>query len=351
MATYKVIQDIEAEDHIIGPLTLRQFIFALISIFFFYICFVLIAKGLVFFLVIFLPPALSFGFFAIPFGRDQPTEIWALAKIRFWLKPRKRIWDQSRVKELVTITVPKKIDQVLTNGLNPYEVQSRLKVLASTLDSRGWAIKNQSAATDTYTVTHSDTTSERLIDLGAIPEAVSEENTPPEADILDDYASPVAQQFTQMINQSSQEHRQQLINLMNTPSSQGASPSVSSNQWFMPSATNDTSSQTTQAQAAQIMAVSPDDIALETKLKDRRKAKQAYASNLRTIQPTTVNTGGAKPLEELTQKASPPLTQQPDPAILNLVNRNDLNLDTIARELKRAKGEEFEQGEVVVKLH
>ncbi|MGH7158305.1 MAG: PrgI family mobile element protein [Candidatus Saccharimonadales bacterium] len=28
MATYKVIQDIEAEDKILGPLTLRQFIYA-----------------------------------------------------------------------------------------------------------------------------------------------------------------------------------------------------------------------------------------------------------------------------------------------------------------------------------
>ena len=28
MATYKVIQDIEAEDKLIGPLTLRQFIYA-----------------------------------------------------------------------------------------------------------------------------------------------------------------------------------------------------------------------------------------------------------------------------------------------------------------------------------
>jgi hypothetical protein len=33
MATYKVIQDIEAEDKLVGPLSLKQFIFALIAIF------------------------------------------------------------------------------------------------------------------------------------------------------------------------------------------------------------------------------------------------------------------------------------------------------------------------------
>ena len=88
MATYKVIQDIEAEDKILGPLTLRQFIFALIAIFLFYICFILVTKACISLVLIFLPPALFFGFFALPFGRDQPTEIWALAKLRYWFKPR-----------------------------------------------------------------------------------------------------------------------------------------------------------------------------------------------------------------------------------------------------------------------
>ncbi len=54
MATYKVIQDIEAEDHILGPLSLRQFIFALVSIFMFYLCF-LVYRSAGFLMVIFLP--------------------------------------------------------------------------------------------------------------------------------------------------------------------------------------------------------------------------------------------------------------------------------------------------------
>jgi len=32
MATYKVIQDIEAEDKLLGPMTLRQFIYAVIVV-------------------------------------------------------------------------------------------------------------------------------------------------------------------------------------------------------------------------------------------------------------------------------------------------------------------------------
>ena len=38
MATYKLIQDIEAEDHILGPLSLREFIFGLIGAFGWSLC-------------------------------------------------------------------------------------------------------------------------------------------------------------------------------------------------------------------------------------------------------------------------------------------------------------------------
>ena len=105
MATYKLIQNIEADDHILGPLSFRQFVFALIAVFMGYLCFLVVTKNVPFLLVITAPPALFFGFFALPFGRDQPTEVWFLAKLRFWFKPRKRLWDQTGIKELVTINV------------------------------------------------------------------------------------------------------------------------------------------------------------------------------------------------------------------------------------------------------
>ena len=109
MATYKVIQDVEAEDKLVGPLSLRQFIYAGIAALCIYLTVLSTTKHAGFMAIFFVPIALFTGFFAFPWGRDQPTEIWALAKIRFMLKPRKRIWDQTGVKELVTITVPKTV--------------------------------------------------------------------------------------------------------------------------------------------------------------------------------------------------------------------------------------------------
>src|ERR1039457_4523249 len=141
MATYKVIQDIEAEDKLVGPLTLKQFIFAAIACAFAFIAFMVASRTTIFATIPFLPFIFVFGLLAAPLGRDQPTDIWLAAQVRFFLKPRKRIWDQSNIKELVTITVPKRVIKNFSNGLSEQEVSSRLKALADTIDSRGWAIK------------------------------------------------------------------------------------------------------------------------------------------------------------------------------------------------------------------
>src|SRR5882762_7603529 len=110
MATYKVIQDIEAEDKFVGPLTLKQFIIAAVGAVSIYVTFLLVTKHLWFVSVPLWPLIVVCGFLAFPWGRQQPTEIWLLAKIRFFLKPKLRLWDQSGREELVTITVPKKVE-------------------------------------------------------------------------------------------------------------------------------------------------------------------------------------------------------------------------------------------------
>ena len=116
MATYKVIQDIEAEDKLIGPFGIRQFIYLVIVAVSLFIGFRLAVVA--WFLVIpLIPHTVFFALLALPFGGEQPTETWLLAKIRFAIKPRIRIWDQSGARELVTITVPKKVEKVLTKNM------------------------------------------------------------------------------------------------------------------------------------------------------------------------------------------------------------------------------------------
>ena len=348
MATYKLIQDIEAEDKILGPLTLRQFIFALVATFLAYLCFISIAKHVFFLLIIFLPPLLITVFFAFPFGRDQPTEIWALAKLRFLFKPRKRMWDQSGVKELVTITVPKKVVRVYTDGLSQTEVQSRLKALASTIDSRGWAIKNVNItnyAPNPLIFTSSD----RLVDISSVPNAVQDTVVEASDDMLDEQNNPIAHQFDNMIAQSSQLYRQQLVAKMNdTAAPQPSVAVVSDPTWFFMGSGGG-------AATAPGTATAADDPALAAQIHANANAKQAIYGNLRTLRPLSASQPAVKATSAVAAPAPQPsttaMTAPPHPAILALANNDDLNVSTIAREAKKAKDNESGNGEVVISLH
>jgi len=340
VATYKLIQDVEAEDKILGPLTLRQFVFGLITAFLLYINFIIVTKGAAFLLVLFLPPAILTGFFAFPFKGDQPTEVWALAKIRFLFKPRLRIWNQSGVKDLVTINVPKRVIKVYTDGLSQTEVQSRLRTLADTIDSRGWAIKN---VNDSSFVSPSvfGASEDRLIDLGSVPMQVTDDPTSPSEDMLDVANSPIARQFADMITQTSQAHRQALVDELNNTTE----PVINnaSTPWFMP------------PNAAPPVPVAanetPDEMALAARIKSQKTAKPAAYGNLRTIQP--LGSAPAVPQQTPVVQAAPvePPKAAPDPSVVALASNNDLDVATIARQANKAKGVKQGNDEVVISLH
>lgn len=347
MATYKVIQDIEAEDHILGPFTLRQFIFAMIAVFLFYIVGISFIKHWYPVTAIFFVPAVFFGFFALPFGRDQPTEIWFLAKLRFWFKPRRRVWNQDGVKELVTITVPKKVEKVLTKQFSQTEVKSRLNALAQTLDSRGWAIKHATggaayAPPPAVVVGGSD---DRLLDLDSLPQEVPTIDPVAADDMLDVATNPLARQFDSMIDRSSQAHRQQLMNqLNNVPAGQGMAAALapapqatgSPGRWFMAHTATDAPILATPFVEGGVASAADDDT-LSAQLAARHDTKRESFGHLRTMRPLS---------------AAPPPTPipaTPDPAILSLASSNDLNVATLARQAKKEKGDSPD--EVVVSLH
>jgi hypothetical protein len=346
MATYKLIQDIEAEDHILGPLTFRQFVFALIAVFLFYIVVISFLRHWYVISFIFLPPALFFGFFALPFGRDQPTEVWALAKIRFWFKPRKRVWNQSGVKELVTITAPKKVEPVRTNGLSQNEVQSRLKALADTIDTRGWATKN--IAVNAFSVPAMvGAGSDRLIDMSSVPQQVNDNYITEADDILDERNNPIAQQFQSMIAQSEQAHRQQIVNQLNSdaPAPQAAGEA---DYWFM----NGSGHSVQPIAAPQATSIDPaTEAELASELKASAAKHPAAYGHMRTVKP--LGKDDSMTAQPAPAKQATPVTPTPDPAILSLANNDDLNVATLAHEAKRAKGDEgtLDKHEVSISLH
>ena len=341
MASYKVIQDIEAEDKLVGPLTLRQFIYAGIFALCLYLGFIAITKHLTFFLVILLPVALVSAFFAFPWKLNQPTETWALAMIKFFLKPRKRIWDQSGVKEMVTITAPKVEQSNYTNNLSEGEVRGRLKSLADILDSRGWAIKN--SANSFNFRSSNGVVSDRLVDINTVTQTMETLDSLDSDDILDDNNNPTSQRFSQMIRNSSQTRfdgikekirlqqertmadkpiRQQPDDLSAPPSGQQDS------KWFI----NNNSGQQSKVELSD-----------NPKIQFHNSGTSSMSS--RVIKPTNAN-----PIKLAQQTNPAPVTQPPNPVILNFASNNDLNVATLARQINKQQVNSL-QNEVIVQLH
>lgn len=198
MAVYKVLQDIEAEDKLLGPLTLKGLVYAGLTGLLAFINFKIIvsvggpAKWL--FVILFLPLMVLFGILASPLGRQQPTEVWLLARIRFFVKPRRRLWDQTGISKLVTITAPVKPEAPRTKGFSEQEVRSRLQTLAITLDSRGWAIKNLNLPLNEAEE------SDRLVKPTTVSPLVESTDIKPEDDILDENSNATAKNFNNMMN-------------------------------------------------------------------------------------------------------------------------------------------------------
>lgn len=317
MATYKVIQDIEAEDKFLGPLTLKQFIFAAAGVLTSYLSFFSVVKGVPFLLLLFVPMALLGFFLAIPWSRDQPTEIWVLAKLRFRFKPKQRIWSQDGIQELVTITAPKKTDQNLTKNYSQTEVQSRLKTLADTIDSRGWSVKHAAAGGAAAGSLDDD----RLIS----PQTLSQ-STPTVsddiADPMDDQNSEVASKFNRMIQSSQTTHKAQVMGEME--SARGPKAKVINSQPVDP---QDKS-----------RSDNFDEKLLTEQLKLSSKKGDASVGHLHTIptKPKIVNKKA---------QASSPSTPSAD--ILRLSQNNDLDVDVIARQAKKGESDD----EVVISLH
>lgn len=358
MATYKVIQDIEAEDKLIGWMTPRQTIYAAIVVVSGFLWFLFATHGAWWLGFIFLPHMILLTVLSGPFVHDQPSEVWLLAKIKFHLLPRRRIWDQSGLKELVTITVPKKIERKLTDGLSQTEVKSRLQALANTIDSRGWAVKNVNVnlyAQPGYAMAGTD----RIIDTSALPQDVPSFEVTAQDDILDEHSNPTALHLDQMIQQSTQAHRQQIMQQMKNPQPQ----SKPADYWFL----NATAGQQTQVapgyatfdhnptvmpgapQAPVAPTPAPtvsdsDQAALLEKLHKQKKHSTTSNKHLRTIKTLEEKQEEERQLavKKAQEAAHSPIVQQ-------LANNNDLNISTIARQANKTQ-QKPDDGEVVISL-
>ncbi|MBQ9180814.1 PrgI family protein [Candidatus Saccharibacteria bacterium] len=140
MAQYKVPQDVEAEDKLLGPFTFRQFVYLLVAG-----GLVALAVGLfqLFPLLAIIPvlPAFLFLILALPLKKDQPMETYLAALVSYYIKPRTRKWTPGQRESTILITAPKIVEEVRKRDISEEEATHRLSFLADIVDTGGYAIK------------------------------------------------------------------------------------------------------------------------------------------------------------------------------------------------------------------
>lgn len=140
MAVYKVPQDVEAEDKLLGPFSFKQFIFLIVAI-----GMIALAWGLFSVLpplaIIPVPVALFFGALALPLRKDQPMEVYLAAVISFILKPKQRLWRADGIERMVEVIAPRVEEKQYGKGYDQAEVNRRLSYLATLVDTHGWSVR------------------------------------------------------------------------------------------------------------------------------------------------------------------------------------------------------------------
>ena len=302
MSVYKVPQDVEAEDKLLGPFSFRQFVFLIIAV-----IGIAIAYGLSTILlplaIIPVPIILFFGALALPLKKDQPMEVYLAAVISFMLKPKKRLWQPDGIERLVEVIAPKVEEKTYGNNYDQAEVQRRLSYLANLVDSQGWSIRGVN-----------NPNSSMRADLFNEGQAAN--------DILDENST-TAQNINHLINQSDVRRRQEVIQKMQT----GQSATPPPTQTPQPS--------------------QPDNPTPATPLQ-----MNPYP----TMHQSVLNPVSGRPAANAPVQTQPTATPQASvnevpPAIIELANNRDLSIETIAREANRIQQEnKLSDEEVVISL-
>ncbi|HUD11341.1 MAG TPA: PrgI family protein [Candidatus Saccharimonadia bacterium] len=205
MGQYKVPQNVEAEDHILGPLTFKQFIYALMGFGWAAVSFGLLHFFIPLMIVVGFPPTMLLLLLAFYTRDGQNFEQILIALADFFAAPRKRLWVKDDVAETFHVEPTKHAAEM--NQRNPIEVRSELEKLSSLIDSRGW---NQPSQPEPNMVLPSMAHEDRLVVPPPAPRAPDE----PKTDMLDLQRSPLAQNLAELLREAAEDVREEAIGQM-----------------------------------------------------------------------------------------------------------------------------------------
>lgn len=337
MAVYKVAQDVEADDKILGPFSLRQFIYLIIVA-----ISIALAWGLsqlfVGLAIIPLPFILFFGALALPLRKDQPMEVYLGALVSYYLKPRRRTWEPDGIESLIEITAPKVIEIQRTKDITETEAERRLSYLADIADTQGWAVRHTAQPVNNSMVSD------------AYFEAQQTE------DVLDVNGG-VSQSLGAMINQADERRKQTMMARMQqatqAPAPQQPQPT------YVPPVADPYASLSQQTPTPQPTQPRYNDPSVEfnpypnaihqSVIQPLEQESQLTQSQVIPDAPPSPPVAQPQPAQEV-----PPATSEKTipPDIINLASNTDLSIETIQREANRIQHKADEDsGEVFISLH
>ena len=135
MSQYKVPQDVEAEDHILGPLTLKQFIYAIVAVAWAGMFFFILKKVIILYVIVVLPISLLFLLLAFYKRDGQNFEQLLIALVGFFANSRKRIWRKEEVVESFHVEAAKPKEEL--SQRSSADVRAELTRLGEMADARG----------------------------------------------------------------------------------------------------------------------------------------------------------------------------------------------------------------------
>ena len=339
MAVYKVPQDVEADDKLIGPFSFRQFIYLIIVVGAGFIGWFLSQLFLPLFVIV-LPVILLFGALALPLKKDQPMETYLAAIVSFYLKPRRRMWSPDGTQAFVEITVPNVVEVQRVKDISQSEAEQRLSYLASIVDSRGWAVRG---------VQSQGPTSPGAMTDGAYFEAQS---TP---DMLDESVG-IGQQFDARLDQADARRHQEMLDRIRNQSAAVTAdvvpPPAGVVQPVMPTYQVPDPYANLSALSPQAMMPQPDPVTAVPDEPDVDLTFNPYPNMHQSV----ITPMGSNPEPVTPEPAPQPEPQKPiekplSPDIINLANNPDLSVETIAREANRIhEKEKLSEDEVVISL-
>jgi hypothetical protein len=263
-----------------------------------------------------------------------------LAIVRFYFKPKRRMWDPEGATSHIDITTPPSQGRSLVKDFDQETAQLRLDYLARVMDSRGWSLKGVNK-------------SNQSVSEGVAAEAANA------FDIMDDHAD-LAKSFDALLTKKNETSRQAAIERMRQgglpattiPTQSAVTPTGVTHQDYANNPYDDVLARQFQQPAVvpmQPAALVPDDTGIASPHFD------PYPSSMhqKVVSPYHVPEPTATPLQPLIKVEEPepakPLTQTVSPDIMRLASNNDLSISAIAHEAHRLQ--EGDEGEVVIKLH